>query len=367
MRQVAQALRGASRPMIVMGDGIAYSGAQEELERVATLLGAEVWGANSSEVNISAASPLYCGVLGHMFARDSAAHTSAADAVLICGTYVFPEVFPDLEESEVFEPAARIIHIDLDAYEIAKNFRVDIGVVADPKECLGRLAASLENMLSAEERKAADARATAIADRKRQMDQAAKTHDAQNQSCVPPPMSAFARELAKHIPTNAMIFDEALTNSPELTRYIMSEKPGTYFQTRGGSLGVGIPGAIGMKLAHPESTVFAFTGDGGSLYTIQSLWTAAHHNVGAKFVICNNRSYRLLKWNLDEYRKERNDARTGYPDSFDIHNPDIGFTAIANGFGVAAERVDKPEQIPGAIARALADDRPYLIDLEVAH
>ena len=367
VRQIVQALRGVSRPTIIMGDGISSSGAQGELERVARLLGAEVWGANSSEVNISAASPLYCGTLGHMFGVDSAARTMPADAVLICGTYVFPEVFPYLKESEVFQPSARIIHIDLDVYEIGKNFRVDIGVMADPKETLNRVALCLEDMLSAEERKAADERASAIAERKLQLDQSAKAQDAHNQNRVPPPLSAFARELAKQLPANSLIFDEALTHSPELTRYVIPEKPGAYFSTRGGSLGMGIPGAIGMKLAHPQSTVFGFTGDGGSLYTIQSLWTAAHHNIGAKFVICDNRSYRLLKWNLDEYRKERNDPRTGYPDSFDIHNPDIGFTSLANGFGVAAERVEKPEQISGAIARALADDRPYLIDLAVAH
>jgi benzoylformate decarboxylase len=177
----------------------------------------------------------------------------------------------------------------------------------------------------------------------------------------------FARELAKRLPAAVTVFDEALTNSPELTRYLPPVTPGTFFQTRGGSLGLGIPGAIGIKLAHPDRTVFGFTGDGGSLYTIQALWTAAHHHVGAKFVICNNRSYHLLKLNLDQYRKERNDPTTGYPDSFDIGDPDIGFTDIARGFGVGAERVDRPDQISGAIDRALADDKPYLIDLAVAH
>jgi benzoylformate decarboxylase len=366
VRQIAETLRGASRPMIVMGDGIACSGAQDGLDRVANLLGAEVWGANSSEVNVSAASPLYGGSLGHMFGFDSAAHIRSADAVLILGTYVFPEVFPDLRECDVFQPTARIIHIDLDAYEIAKNYRVDIGVVADPKESLNRLASTLESWMSPGERKAADDRIAAFAARKLDADLAAKAKDMESQDHSPPPMGVFARELARQLPPGAMVFDEALTYSPDLTRYVVAETPGTYFQTRGGSLGLGIPGAIGLKLAHPERTVFGFTGDGGSLYTIQSLWTAAHHKVGAKFVVCNNNSYRLLKWNLDEYRKERNDFRTGYPDSFDIHNPKIEFTAVAKGFGVEAERVETADQIPRAIARALADDRPYLIDLAVA-
>src|SRR5438477_348596 len=130
-----QAKRGCA-PLIVMGDGVAQSGAQAELTRVAELLGAEVWGANSSEVNISADHPLFRGQLGHMFGEHSKAITSQADAVLIVGTYVFPEVFPALEG--VFAPDAKVVHVDLDAYEIAKNFPVDIGFVADPRETLRR-------------------------------------------------------------------------------------------------------------------------------------------------------------------------------------------------------------------------------------
>ena len=87
---------------IIIGDGIAFSGAQAELTRVAELLGAEVWGANFSEVNIAADHPLFRGQLGHMFGDHSRAITSQADAVLIVGTYVFPEVFPALEG--VFAP-----------------------------------------------------------------------------------------------------------------------------------------------------------------------------------------------------------------------------------------------------------------------
>ena len=91
-------LAGAERPMIIMGDGIAMSGAQAELTRVAELLGAEVWGANSSEVNIDDAHPLFRGNLGHMFGHHSRPLVGTADAVLIVGTYVFPEVFPSLTE-----------------------------------------------------------------------------------------------------------------------------------------------------------------------------------------------------------------------------------------------------------------------------
>src|SRR4030065_2461939 len=117
-------------------------------------------------------------------------------------------------------------------------------------------------------------------------------------------MSRFMEELMHQPPENAIIFDEALTNSPPISRYFAPTRTGQYFITRGGSLGVGIPGAIGAKLANPDKTVFGFTGDGGSMYTIQALWTAARHNINAKFVICNNSSYRLLQLNIEEDLEE---------------------------------------------------------------
>src|SRR5580765_1698804 len=154
--RAAALLAGASRPIAIVGDGISFSGAQAELARVAELLGAAVWGANFSEVNMDAAHPLFRGQLGHMFGDHSRAITAQADAVLICGTYVFPEVFPALEG--VFAPGAKVVHVELDAYEIAKNHPVDLGLVADPKVTLGLIADELERTLSGDDRAAAGRR-----------------------------------------------------------------------------------------------------------------------------------------------------------------------------------------------------------------
>ena len=175
------------------------------------------------------------------------------------------------------------------------------------------------------------------------------------------------RKDAEQLPDDTMVFDEALTVSPELTRYLPATKQGHFFQTRGGSLGVGIPGAIGLKIAHPDKTVFGFTGDGGSMYTIQALWSAAHHKVGAKFVICNNQSYQLLKLNILQYWQERGIPEHDFPASFDLKNPDIRFDELAKGMGVPAVRVETPDQIGPAISKALAHDGPFLIDLVITN
>jgi benzoylformate decarboxylase len=359
--RAAELLAGAGRPLVVMGDGVAQSEAQDELARVAELLGAEVWGANSSEVNISATHPLFRGQLGHMFGDHSRGITSQADAVLIVGTYVFPEVFPALEG--VFADGAPVVHVDLDAYEIAKNFPVDVGFVADPKLTLGALADALAERMTDAQREAARARGEKLAELKQRETEAALEADREFEDAVPLHASVFMAELARQAPDDVIVFDEALTVSPELTKHLPPTRPDHFFQTRGGSLGVGIPGALGIKLARPDKTVIGFTGDGGSMYTPQALWTAAHHRIGAKLVICNNRSYQLLKLNVQQYWRERGLPEREFPECFDIRDPDIRFDELARSMGVPAARVETPDEVGPAIGEALAHDGPYLIDL----
>ncbi len=359
--RAAELFVGAERPLIVIGDGVAFSGAQAQLTRVAEQLGAEVWGANCSEVNIAADHPLFRGQLGHMFGEHSKAITSQADAVLIVGTYVFPEVFPALEG--VFAEGAAVVHVDLDSYEIAKNFRVDVGFAADPRETLALLSDVLERRQSPAQREAADSRTQQLGARKEQELAAHVASDAEFDGDTPMHPGVFMAELARQVPDDVVIFDEALTASPELTHHIPPNLPGHYFATRGGSLGVGFPGAMGVKLAMPDKTVIGFSGDGGSMYTIQSMWTAARHQIGAKFVVCNNRSYQLLKLNVQQYWRERGFDDHAFPGSFDLGDPAIRFDELARSMGVPAARVETADDVETAIAEALAEDGPFLIDL----
>jgi len=361
--EAAGLLAGSERPLIIMGDGISMSGAQAELTHVAELLGADVWGANSSEVNIDETHPLFRGNLGHMFGHHSRPLVGPADAVLIVGTYVFPEVFPAL--SDVFAAGARIVHVDLDAFEIAKNFPVDLGIVSDPKLTLAALGAALEGQLTPVARDGARSRIAARAAEREQRAAAMRSEDAEARSTVALHASEFMEALAARLPEDAIVFDEALTFSPEVTQYMPPRRPGSFFQTRGGSLGVGIPGAIGAKLAHPERTVVGFTGDGGSMYTIQALWTAAHHRIGAKFVILNNGAYQLLRLNIRQYWIDLGLPENPFPESFGLGDPDLQFHRLAQAMGVDAVRVEAREQIGPALDAALADDRPFLIDLVV--
>jgi thiamine pyrophosphate-dependent acetolactate synthase large subunit-like protein len=361
VRTAAALLASATTPMIYIGDGVAYSGAQDELTRVAELLGAEVWEADAGEVNMAYAHPLYQGMTGHMFGQHSLPILCKGDVSLVCGTYVLPEVFPEI--GNIFAKGSKVIHIDLNAYEIGKSHPVDIGMVADPKRTLALLADVLQATMTSTQRDAARARMTAIGNAKETRRADELEMDRTNRDASPLQMARFMSELAAHLPEDAIIFDEALTNSPPVSRYRPPTRTGRYFLTRGGSLGVGIPGAIGAKLANPGKTVVGFTGDGAAMYTIQALWTAARHNIDAKFVVCNNASYRLLQLNIDEYWKERGIAKHDFPLSFDLSRPAIRFDELARAQGVQAVRVEKAWEIAPAIEQALAHAGPFLIDL----
>ncbi len=361
IEQAARLLAHAKRPLVIFGDGVAFSGGQRELVAVAEALGADVWGADCSEISMPSSHPQYRGQLGHMFGSHSGPIVGAADAILVVGTYLLPEVFPNLES--IFARDASVVHVDLDAYEIAKNFPVDLGLVADPAATLRALLPALKSAMSPDDIAGAASRRTAAGARRDDEDKQAEAADAAAWDQTPMRPARFMSELAKRLGPKSVIFDEALTSSPDLTRYLSPDQPGGYYQTRGGSLGVGIPGAIGAKLAHPERTVIGFTGDGGSMYTIQALWTAAHHGIGAKFVICNNGSYKLLKLNIQQYWRERGMPEHDFPASFDLLKPEIRFDLMAQSMGVGSVRVERPDQIGPALDAALADDKPFLIDL----
>ncbi|GAB2913381.1 thiamine pyrophosphate-binding protein [Streptomyces mayteni] len=350
LARAAELLLAGERRLVLMGDGVTVSGAQAQLTRVAELLNAPVWGVNDSEVNFDTTHRLYGGQLGHMFGENSARVVRDADSVLVVGTYVFPEVFPAL--SSPFKEGARVVHVDLDAYEIAKNFPVDLGLVADPGLTLEALAAELVGQRPGS---------------------AAGTHPAGAEPtrpfASPAPaetvMERFAQRLAERAPADLAVFDEALTAGGPLGRYLPPTTPGRYFQTRGGSLGVGIPGALGVKLAHQDRPVVGFTGDGGSMYTFQALWTAARYDIGAGFVICNNGRYQLLDDNIEQYWRQLGVASHPHPAAFDLSHPGIRFADLAASLGVPAMRVERVSEVDDAVEALLAHRGPFLIDLVI--
>ncbi len=173
-------------------------------------------------------------------------------------------------------------------------------------------------------------------------------------------------ELERALPDDAIVVDESITATIELTRVLAFEAPGDYFGARGGGIGQALPGALGVKLAHPRRPVVAVSGDGSAMYSIQALWTAAHHDLAVVFVILDNREYRILKHNMDVYRQRFGVKAEDRPyANMDLTGPAISFPDIAQGMGVAAARVTRPGDLGPALSAALTSGKPYLLDVVV--
>ena len=165
------------------------------------------------------------------------------------------------------------------------------------------------------------------------------------------------------LPANTVLFNEAITATSDLLRTIPLEQPGSIFGNHGGGIGQGLPGALGVKLAYPDRPVVALVGDGSSMYSVQSFWTAAHHHIPVVYIILSNRTYRILKFNMNRYRRTLA-IPAGRPYThLDLTNPTLDFVEIAHGMGVAGQRITRPEEIQSAVTEALEMEAPYVLEV----
>ena len=179
------------------------------------------------------------------------------------------------------------------------------------------------------------------------------------------PVPVMLEALAAAVPEDVIIVEEAITGSPEIPKAFSFGGAGDYFCGRGGGIGQGIAGALGVKLAIPDRPLVCLSGDGSAMYSIQALWTAASHRLPIVFIILANAEYRILKHNLDIYRR-RFDVATNHPYvQMDLVDPPLGFVEMAAGMGVTGTRVTEPDALAAAVRDALASGAPHLIEVAI--
>lgn len=361
VERVARVLVEAQSPVIICGDGVSISGGQPELVQLAEALGARVHSSFCAELPFPSAHPLYAGLLNVVSAPGLRGQLSMADVVLAIGTPVLPLLFA-LDEPP-FPEGARIIHIDIDPREIGKNWRVDIGVVADPRTALTEVLQAVREMQTPEQQRAARERAAGVEAMVGQLMQAFEGAARGRWDNVPIGVGRMMSELADAMLPGTILFDESVTAGGYLMRYLRFPEWGRHFRASSGGLGPGIPNPIGIKLARPDQPVLSVVGDGAALYTIQGLWTAAHHRVPVTWVVANNASYRILKLNMMEYLGEGAAGRTFV--AMDVADPALDFSKIAASFGVRGVRIEHPDQIGDAVREAQQSGEPRLVDVAI--
>ena len=361
--RASQLLAQAENPIIIVGDRIAQAGAVSEMVRVAELLGAKVYAASFSEVNFPTSNSLYRGAL-NTSNPSTARLLASADVVLAVGTNVFSSF---LYVAEPFLTAStKLIHLDNNAREMEKIYATEVGIFSDPKAGLAELADALDQDMPASAREAAITRGATLADERRRSDEEYRGRLAGLWDQKPMAVERMMHELAQAVPPETIIANEAITSGAALMRAFTFDEPGSLYGIRGGALGWGMPGALGVKLANPDRPVLAVVGDGASLYTVQALWTAARYNIPVVYAICNNRSYRILKVNMDTYlRHMLNDQeRQSEYVGMDFANP-LDLAAIGQAMGVAGERVEDPQKLASVVQRCFASGKPAVIDVSI--
>lgn len=173
--------------------------------------------------------------------------------------------------------------------------------------------------------------------------------------------------VARHLPENAIVSDEAATNGLGIGLALAAAQPHDHLSLTGGSIGQGLPLAGGAAVACPDRKVVCLHGDGGAMYTVQSLWTQARENLDVTTVIFSNRAYAILQVEMSRTGAKNLMAEGDRQalDMFDLSRPDLDWVKIAEGMGVEAIRVSTVREFSDAFSSAMSQRGPRLIEAVV--
>ena len=361
--RASEQLSQAENPVIVIGDRIAQSSAVPEMVKVAELLGAKVYAAAYTEVNFPTSHSLFGGML-NLNSAATRQQLASADVVLAVGTNVFSSF---LYVPEPFiGPATKLIHLDSSAREVEKIYPTEVGILCDPKAGLEDLFQALDQDMSGQGKEAAATRAATLAEERSRYHQRAAGNLKEHWDRRPMAVERMMHELAQALPSDAIIADEAVTSRPALMRSMNFDEPGSFYGIQGGALGWAMPGALGVQLANPDRPVVAVVGDGASMYTVQALWTAVRYNIPVTYLICNNRSYRILKLNMDIYLRRMLEDRERESEYVGMDFPSaLPLAEIAQAMGVSSVKVEDPDDLRRLAEQAIASGKPALLDISI--
>ena len=355
---IARRLLAAERPVMIVGDEVVKSDALAEADALARALGCAVWQQPVGHgAHFPSDSPCYRGTLPRL--QPKVRETLAAhDLLLVVGAD--PLCMSVYSEVEPMPPGMPVVQLGLVDRHVAKNWPVELAVLADVRETLRALLPALA---------AAGGDAHAARARARVEALAADDWTHRRRALVATIGRAAARrpidtdwavlQAIDALPDDAILVDEALTASrhvPALLRY--RDRFGFHAMASGG-IGWGLAASVGVSLAHPGRPVACLTGDGSAMYTIQALWTAAHHRLPLNVVLVNNGGYRIIRQRLLSFHGSRRFV------GMDFEDPSIDFSALAASMGVESVRVDDPGAVRDVLADAYRRPGTKLIELMV--
>ncbi len=340
----AELINTAKKPLMLVGQGVVLSNAEKEIIAVAEKAGIPMAVTLLGLSAIPSGHPLYKGMLGMHGNIGPNIKTNQCDVLIAVGMRFDDRVTGDLKS---YATQAKIIHFDIDASEFNKNVKADVTVLGDAKQTLAALFDEIKEN-----------------SHKEWVDSFAPCEQAESEKVIMPEISPksgllkmgeVVRKVSEASGNKAVLVTDVGQNQMFGARYFKFTQTRSVVTSGGlGTMGFGLPAAIGAKFAAPDRTVCLFCGDGGLQMTIQELGTILETGVGVKIILLNNNYLGMVRQWQQLFFHER------YSETVMV-NPD--FVMLASAYGIKSRRVEMREDLDDAIAEMLSDDAPFLLDV----
>jgi benzoylformate decarboxylase len=348
----------AERPVIIAGDEIVKSDALLEAASLAETLGCPAFQQSVAYgAHFLSESPCFMGALSRSQpqVRDV---LSPYDLLIVLGAD--PLRMSVHSETDPLPEGLPIVQVGLVDWDLAKNYGAEIALKADVRETLRALVPALKAKGGAALETRAKKGIAALsqnnwtARRAVLIEQLTKRSDR-----APIDPDYLTLQVVEALPENAIVVDEGLTSSRQMLSLRPHRDRYAYHALASGGIGWGLPASVGVSIANPDRPVVCFSGDGSAMYSIQSLWTAAHHKLPLNVVIANNGGYRIIKQRLLAFHGDNNYV------GMDFIDPPVDFSGLAKSLGLEAIRITNPADLKSTLASAFKRPGAKLIEVMV--
>ena len=343
---VAEIINSAQRPLIVSGHGVMIAEAEKELVALAEKADIPVSTTLLGLSTIDSAHPLNKGLLGmHGNVAPNMA-TNRCDVMIAIGMRFDDRVTGDVKE---FAKQAKIVHVDIDEAEFNKNIKADATIHGDAKTVLNMLLPKIK------ETKHKEWLDSFIEDEQLERTKVIDREVFPQDGALK--MGEVVNKVSAAAGNNAVLVTDVGQNQMMSSRYFNYTAPKSIVTSGGlGTMGFGLPAAIGAKIGAPERTVCFFVGDGGIQMTIEELGVILQYGVAVKIIILNNNFLGMVRQWQDIFYQKRYSQTP-------MVNPD--FVALAKAYAIEAEEVESRDELDAAIQRMMNHDGAYVLNVKV--
>ena len=346
VEKAAELINNAKKPLALVGHGVTIGKAEEELKAFLDVADIPAAWTMLGESAMATDYPLNKGMLGMHGNIGPNIKTNECDLLIAIGMRFDDRITGDLN---TYAKQAKVIHFDIDPAEINKNVKADVAILGNVKETLP----AVTKLLNKNEHK--EWIASFDEYDKKEFDSVINKEVYPTEG--PIKMGEVVRKISDATNRKAILVTDVGQNQMAAIRYFQfTEKRSVVTSGGAGTMGFGIPAAIGAKIAAPERTVCLFCGDGGFQMTMQELGTIMQENIGIKMIIMNNNFLGMVRQWQELFYNERYSSTP-------LVNPD--FTTIASAYGIKSRLVNQREELDGAIGEMLADDKSFLLIVNV--